>query len=57
MLSGVGPEEDLEKFRIPVIQNLKVGYNLQDHILLGGQVYLVNTTNGLNLLKLLLPGK
>ncbi|KAK5649695.1 hypothetical protein RI129_000724 [Pyrocoelia pectoralis] len=32
MLSGIGPQEDLKKLNIPVIQHLKVGYNLQDHI-------------------------
>ncbi|XP_023244599.1 glucose dehydrogenase [FAD, quinone]-like isoform X1 [Centruroides sculpturatus] len=32
MLSGIGPGKDLEKFGIPVISDLAVGYNLQDHI-------------------------
>ncbi|XP_067123028.1 glucose dehydrogenase [FAD, quinone]-like [Centruroides vittatus] len=32
MLSGIGPKEELEKFEIPVISNLPVGSNLQDHI-------------------------
>lgn len=32
MLSGIGPREELERFNIPVIQNLKVGHNLQDHV-------------------------
>jgi choline dehydrogenase-like flavoprotein len=32
MLSGVGPEEELKKFQIPVVQHLPmVGRNLQDH--------------------------
>ena len=31
MLSGIGPEETLSSLGIPVIKNLKVGYNLQDH--------------------------
>jgi choline dehydrogenase len=31
MLSGIGPKEELEKHQIPVIQNLAVGKNLQDH--------------------------
>ena len=31
MLSGIGPEEDLSLFGIPVHENLPVGRNLQDH--------------------------
>lgn len=32
MLSGIGPKHDLELLKIDVIKNLKVGYNLQDHV-------------------------
>ncbi|XP_014290348.1 glucose dehydrogenase [FAD, quinone] isoform X1 [Halyomorpha halys] len=32
MLSGVGPANELNRFGIPVIKNLSVGYNLQDHV-------------------------
>lgn len=32
MLSGIGPEEDLEQLDIPVVQNLRVGHNLQHHV-------------------------
>ncbi|KAK1137833.1 hypothetical protein K0M31_002328 [Melipona bicolor] len=32
MLSGIGPREHLSQHGIPVIQDLKVGHNLQDHI-------------------------
>jgi choline dehydrogenase len=32
MLSGIGKAEDLTKHRIPVVSNLHVGYNLQDHL-------------------------
>ncbi|CAH1392723.1 unnamed protein product [Nezara viridula] len=32
LLSGVGPKEDLEKHNITVIQNLKVGQNLHNHV-------------------------
>ena len=42
MLSGIGPKKHLTKLNIPVIQNLKVGYNLQDHISVPGLVFLVN---------------
>ncbi|EDV28039.1 uncharacterized protein TRIADDRAFT_53208 [Trichoplax adhaerens] len=31
LLSGVGPKEDLEKLEIPVVANLPVGRNMQDH--------------------------
>lgn len=42
MLSGVGPAEELNKFGIPVIQDLAVGRNLQDHVSAGGITFLVN---------------
>lgn len=32
MLSGIGPQNILSKFNIPVVQNLPVGRNLQDHV-------------------------
>ncbi|XP_063371759.1 glucose dehydrogenase [FAD, quinone]-like isoform X2 [Cydia amplana] len=32
MLSGVGPEEQLAHHGIRVLSNLRVGYNLQDHV-------------------------
>lgn len=42
MLSGVGPADHLNSFGIPVIKDLKVGDNLQDHIALGGMVFTVD---------------
>ncbi|KAJ8898221.1 hypothetical protein PR048_003581 [Dryococelus australis] len=43
MLSGVGPKEHLEELGIsPVISDLKVGYNLQDHNNFPGQIYSVD---------------
>ncbi|XP_067122970.1 glucose dehydrogenase [FAD, quinone]-like [Centruroides vittatus] len=42
MLSGIGPKEDLQRFRIPVISNLPVGLNLQDHIFPLGVDFLIN---------------
>lgn len=42
MLSGIGPKEHLQQFNIPVIQDLKVGSNLQDHVGLGGITFVVN---------------
>ena len=32
MLSGVGPADHLQKLGIPMVANLPVGNNLQDHI-------------------------
>lgn len=42
MLSGVGPKDHLESFGIPVLSDLKVGYNMQDHIGLGGLTFLID---------------
>ena len=40
LLSGIGPEQDLQQLNIPLIIDLPgVGKNLQDHPLLGGIVY------------------
>lgn len=32
LLSGIGPPEELQKHNIPLIKNLSVGLNLQDHV-------------------------
>ncbi|XP_022916156.1 glucose dehydrogenase [FAD, quinone]-like [Onthophagus taurus] len=42
MLSGIGPKEHLESLNIPVISDLKVGYNLQDHVGLGGFTFIID---------------
>lgn len=39
MLSGVGPQEVLQKLGIKVINNLKVGDNLQDHVTVKGMTF------------------
>jgi choline dehydrogenase len=42
MLSGIGPSEHLKDLNIPVIQDLKVGYNLMDHPGLVTTTFIVN---------------
>lgn len=42
MLSGVGPQEHLQYFRISVIHDLKVGFNLQDHVGMAGLTFIVD---------------
>ena len=42
MLSGIGPKAELAKHKIPLIKDLQVGENLQDHIGLGGLTFMVN---------------
>ncbi|CAH2009405.1 unnamed protein product [Acanthoscelides obtectus] len=42
MLSGVGPREELDKHGIPVLADLKVGENLQDHVAMGGLTFRIN---------------
>ncbi|XP_032663997.1 glucose dehydrogenase [FAD, quinone] [Odontomachus brunneus] len=42
MLSGIGPSEHLTEFGIPVISDLRVGDNLQDHVGLGGLLFMIN---------------
>lgn len=41
MLSGIGPRDHLREKKIKVVQDLKVGYNLQDHIAPGGLTYTI----------------
>ncbi|XP_059619957.1 glucose dehydrogenase [FAD, quinone]-like [Phlebotomus argentipes] len=42
MLSGIGPAEHLAEHDIPVVQDLPVGHNLQDHVGLGGLTFVIN---------------
>ncbi|KAK4312726.1 hypothetical protein Pmani_015877 [Petrolisthes manimaculis] len=42
MLSGIGPAKQLQPLGIPVLQDLPVGHNLQDHIGTGGLVFLID---------------
>lgn len=42
MLSGLGPKEHLGKFKIPVLKDLHVGENLQDHVAMGGLTFLID---------------
>ncbi|XP_050523876.1 glucose dehydrogenase [FAD, quinone]-like isoform X1 [Daktulosphaira vitifoliae] len=42
MLSGIGPADHLKEIGIPLIEDLKVGFNLQDHASMAGLVFLVN---------------
>ena len=39
MLSGVGPAKHLQEHGIPVLSDLRVGDNLQDHITMGGMIF------------------
>ena len=41
MLSGIGPADHLSSLGIPVLADLHVGDNLQDHISLGGMVFTI----------------
>lgn len=44
MLSGVGPKEHLDYFGIHVIQDLRVGENLHDHVTVRGVIISINET-------------
>lgn len=42
MLSGIGPAEHLQEHNIPVISDLPVGNNMQDHVGLGGLTFVID---------------
>ncbi|XP_011645474.1 glucose dehydrogenase [FAD, quinone]-like [Pogonomyrmex barbatus] len=42
MLSGIGPKDHLSSLGIPVIEDLPVGFNLQDHVSMSALTFLVN---------------
>ncbi|XP_014242259.1 glucose dehydrogenase [FAD, quinone]-like isoform X2 [Cimex lectularius] len=48
MLSGIGPASHLKEKGIPVVKNLPVGYNLQDHPVIGYVIFTVDKAVGLN---------
>lgn len=47
MLSGIGPKEHLDEMKIPTINNLRVGENLQEHLAMAGLTFLVNQPIGI----------
>lgn len=42
MLSGIGPQVHLDEMGIPVLKDLPVGENMQDHVGMGGMTWLVD---------------
>lgn len=42
MLSGIGPKDHLTSLGIRVIEDLPVGFNLQDHVTMSALTFLVN---------------
>ncbi|KAI5696258.1 hypothetical protein M8J76_010557 [Diaphorina citri] len=42
MISGIGPKDHLQDMGIPVIHDLRVGDNLQDHVGMAGLTFLVD---------------
>ncbi|CAG2170999.1 unnamed protein product, partial [Oppiella nova] len=55
MLSGIGPKAHLKSLGIPVISNIRVGDNLQEHVS-SGVFFTVNETIGINWLTESQPG-
>lgn len=52
MHSGIGPRADLESLEIPVVADLPVGSNLQDHMHIEGIAGTLHSPNGINLFRL-----
>lgn len=42
MLSGIGPKDHLSSLGIRTIEDLPVGFNLQDHVTMSALTFLVN---------------
>lgn len=47
LLSGVGPKDDLKQLGLPVVADLPVGQNLQDHIAPGGIHFTMKPGSGI----------
>lgn len=55
MLSGIGPKNDLNRVGIPVIENLKVGHNLMDHVAAGGLTFTIEEPYSVKTIDFLQP--
>lgn len=47
MLSGIGPKAHLEHHKIPVMKDLPVGENLQEHFTMPGMIFTVNVSESI----------
>lgn len=56
MLSGIGPKDHLQEVGIKLIQDLKVGHNMYEHIGFLGLTFMVNQSVSLLQSRLLRPG-
>ncbi|KAK7874217.1 hypothetical protein R5R35_006260 [Gryllus longicercus] len=54
MLSGVGPKEHLKELDIPLVQDLKVGYNLMEHYGFLGTTFIVNQSVSVRMNRILM---
>lgn len=53
MLSGIGPKKEMKRLGIPLLSNLRVGYNLMDHITIGGLIFTIDKPYSLTTEKIL----